>query len=156
MRDPESVFNFSNTPKLFRRRRDTVETNPHLSEHLAIMDELGVEGMSGDESGGEDGSCNVLRPPWRSEMLSDWLHVIDTVYIRGRMKSGDRRGCLPHSRVYQDDSISSKGQCVKGLPKSAYDPTWLRSGVDVGKTEEVYSFMHASKLFGTSSVGWTQ
>ncbi|KDR77507.1 hypothetical protein GALMADRAFT_138609 [Galerina marginata CBS 339.88] len=137
--------------KLFDRRRGTVENHPLLRRHLAIMGELGMEGMSSDESeseGTDVSSCNVRMPPWRSESLSDWLHVIDTVYIRERKKSGDRRGCLPHLRVYKEHSTSSKKKFVKGLPKNAYDPEWLQNAVNVGEKAEEYPFVHDNKLFG--------
>ncbi|KDR66684.1 hypothetical protein GALMADRAFT_147736 [Galerina marginata CBS 339.88] len=139
--------------KLFDRRRRIVTALEMLRPHLQMLDNLGVDGMSSDESEGEDANetaCIVRIPRWRSKALSDWLHVIDRIYILSRRKAGNRRGSLPHLRIYKDGSFSLKDKFVSGLPKNAYDPEWLSKAQDVYEKDEEYLFKHENMLFLTS------
>jgi hypothetical protein len=91
-----------------------------------IIGELGVEGMSSDESSPEDGSVGKLRVkkmPWRCDVLNlleavDGERVIDVELY-------SKRGSKPLPRVRKDFYPSSRRDPVCGLQGSLYDVKWL-------------------------------
>jgi len=80
--------------------------NPYLQKHAHILEQLGPQGMSSDESDHEEatrdrmlGTCSphylVCLPRWRAGSLSDWLHVFDSTYILDCRVNGASQGDFP-------------------------------------------------------------
>jgi hypothetical protein len=128
-----------------------------------MIQRLGVEGMSSDESDYEELGGNppvrlrspryyVLRPAWRHSRLSDWLEMFDMVYSIIRRVRLSRRGA--YARQRQRNGISTRYSEAKtfvpGLPISAYNSVWLESCGDVDFTvypsPAQYSFTHDPEL----------
>ncbi|KAH9014068.1 hypothetical protein EDB84DRAFT_1443993 [Lactarius hengduanensis] len=72
--------------QLFQRRRGIAKLFDPLKRHLDILDALGSNGMSSDES---DVDCNskriaytVVKPDWRHPDLHNWLKVFDQLHHR--------------------------------------------------------------------------
>lgn len=88
--------------------------------------------MSEDESDRETKRTNkeysVLRPVWRSNEVSDWLHVMDLVYVSSRFAADGRptRGKWIRDRV-RSTGINQHSKPVPGLPRNFYDRGWLES-----------------------------
>lgn len=121
-------------PKLYRRRRDIVEKYAPLKHHLGILDLLGPQGMSSDESlamPNIDGRAyTYLHSDWRADEVGTWLEDLDTVYLFDRASEGDKRGAYPHMRRReQGRRMSTRSKPVKGLPVNAYREDWLRTRV---------------------------
>jgi hypothetical protein len=97
--------------KLFHRRFEAAQTHPLLQMHIHILQRLGVQGMSSDESDGKELVRNpsarletprfqVLRPWWRATELTTWLHIFDSIHmIERRSGDGGSRGDYPRLRV---------------------------------------------------------
>jgi hypothetical protein len=91
-----------------------------------IIGELGVEGMSSDESSPEDGTAGKLRVknmPWRRNVFNlleavDGERVIDEELY-------SKRGSKPLPRVRKRFYPSSRRDPVCGLQESLYDDEWL-------------------------------
>lgn len=149
--------------QLFLSRLEIANEDVYLQNHIDILQRLGPEGMSSDESDAEfvvtpsqrrleRFSTNILRPIWRSIEVTLWLRAFDTVYHVSRRSKGPSRGAWPHARR-EDASApkySTKSKFVWGLPVSAYDEGWLRSQRDpqyfVRPSEEAYNFSHDPRL----------
>ncbi len=144
------------TIQLFQRRRLIAKS---IERHLGIMDELGDDGMSTDESHFDPDTHQVMytvtKPEWRHPDLHNWLKVFDRLYDRMHINSWslDKRGAHPHLRV-GSRRVHQKSHAPTGLPINAYDPTWLDSREPLylryvlrPKTEE-YNFSHSSDVFG--------
>ena len=98
--------------QLFQRRLETVLAIPDLKKHQHLIQGLGVDGMSSDEEDYVEGNSrthrhpsnpnyHVLTPRWRSQELTDFLHVIDSLYILfRRLDSSRHRGNWPRPRRY--------------------------------------------------------
>jgi hypothetical protein len=85
--------------KLLHQQFEVVQTHPLLQMHIHILQHLGVQGMSSDESDGKELVRNpsarletpwfqVLRPWWRATELTTWLHIFDAVHMI-KCRSGD-------------------------------------------------------------------
>ena len=94
---------------------------------VELIDALGVEGMSSDESDHELAagapSYVVSELRWRSPALSTWLRMFDSLHLRIRYKEGVNAtaGSWPHYRV--DGCKESKRHPVRGLPRNCYSAT---------------------------------
>ena len=151
---------------MFLRRLEAAQHNPLLQVHVPILERLGVEGMSSDESDLdelpryprarlENPRYYVRRPRWRAEALGDWLRIFDSVHmVTHRSQSGGSRGALPHLRLYnaQSAKLSERESFVRALPINAYEEEWLankhRSEYTVQPNkDEIYHFVHSNALF---------
>jgi hypothetical protein len=149
--------------KLFHRRLDTAQSHPGLRRHFTMLQRLGVDGMSSDESESEDldttnqanPQYNILPPIWRAQELSDWLHVFDSIHMLGRRGSSSSiRGALPRLRRYTEGLKSKKLKWVSRLPRNAYDPHWLASQHNAGfvvQPSQDYDFSHDNSLFSNTA-----
>ncbi|KIK03084.1 hypothetical protein K443DRAFT_5667 [Laccaria amethystina LaAM-08-1] len=143
----------------FLRRLEIADSHHLLQAHVPILQQLGVDGMSSDESDLEelerDPSVRQRRPRffvrsllWRKRGLSAWLRVFDAMHIYERRSSGvNLRGAYPRYRVHKIDHFSQSKKFVSHLPLSAYDGTWLEGHEDLNFTvcpnnEETYDFTH--------------
>lgn len=100
-----------------------------MKPHIEMLELLGVEGMSSDESDreGDQDQYWILPPLWRDERLTTWLRAFDSVHHLLR-KSGDPtalRGAFPHIRHPTKRKSDSNG-FVPGLPINAYDEDWFQ------------------------------
>lgn len=138
---------------------EIAEEHAQLQHHVHIIQRLGVDGMSSDESDFEGlvpghndlpRHYRVLPSAWRAGIISRWLRVFDSVHMTCRRNRADMRGALPRPRVYMDDCRQSKNtKWVPGLPKNAYEPTWLESLPDINlvrPNKEIYDFGHHNDL----------
>jgi hypothetical protein len=111
--------------------------------------------MSGDESDRNakqtDKKYFVLRPVWRSQEVTRWLHVIDLVYLSNRFAADGRatKGNWVRDRV-RSTRVDKESKPIPGLPYNFYDQNWfgtltpeekqaLRVGeeIDLSHSEEI-------------------
>jgi len=93
----------------------------------------------------------VIRPVWRSREVTNWLRVMDHVYLDHRFAADGRatRGKWTRNRV-QSNKVDQTAQAIKGLPANFYDKVWLASlsskkkrrlnmeeAIDLAHTEEM-------------------
>lgn len=96
---------------LFHRRFSIAQTHPFLQHHVPILQRLGVNGMSEDESDCDDLAdapgirsrpprYYVVRPAWRARNLTAWLQTFDSMHILMRRMTGEpSRGAYPRQRT---------------------------------------------------------
>lgn len=152
------------TTKLFHMRLGACDLHPSLKNHEFIIRQLGVDGMSSDESDYEELRSNpasrlrspryyVLNPQWRHPVLGQWLEVFDSVYHIRRRLGNELRGAYPRIRQHPASSVrhSSNKRFVSHLSISAYKPEWISSRLDVAfvvcPAQEQYSFAHPEDVF---------
>lgn len=129
------------------QRHDIALHDHRLQKHLDLLGRLGVDGMSSDESDGEDGSgpvFRVRRPIWRAPVVGRWLQLFDSLNLKRRQLMQDKRGCYPRIRVRSSEPSHSKG-FVEGLPMNAYDESWM--------ARQPHGQVLASKDYGDFSHG---
>lgn len=107
---------------------------PGVSQFKVYVNQLADGGgMSGDESdrhGMEpirgQRKFIVARPGWRSQEVTDWLRVIDNLYMVHRFKHDGRasQGNWVRQRI-DSGRVDSNRLPVGGLPENFYDPAWL-------------------------------
>jgi len=144
--------------QLFQRRREAAKLVKPLTEHLNILDALGNEGMSSDESFVDPDTHQttymVTKPEWRHPDLHNWLRVFDQVHHRNHIESWslDKRGAFPHIRS-GSQKVHPKSHAPMGLPINAYDPQWIESWERLYLDHvlcpqvERYDFIHSSDVF---------
>ncbi|EPS99887.1 hypothetical protein FOMPIDRAFT_1095873, partial [Fomitopsis schrenkii] len=113
------------------RRRNVSSLHLHIGlvgsvspKAVDILDALGIEGMSSDESDHESGGgaptyiASGLN--WRSPALCAWLRAFDSLHLCMRYREGFKAsaGAWPHYRV--DGAKQSKRRPVRGLPRNCY------------------------------------
>ncbi|KAI0323605.1 hypothetical protein GY45DRAFT_1264317 [Cubamyces sp. BRFM 1775] len=139
---------------LYHRRLMIAHTYAPLRRHIPMLMALGVHGMSSDESDHRNGAVQygVFKKDWRNPIITGWLRVFDSLYRRLRLNEANHStpGSHPHLCFYSDKS-SSRHPPVKGLPRNAYDPTWLDALVVYDKKQllirEVdYDFTHDAEM----------
>lgn len=92
----------------------------------SIVETLGKDGMSSDESEHEDGDVQVFRlktMPWRAD-FSNELQIIDEQRLVGAA-TFTPRGSKPAKRFRNANRESSR-QAIEGLPRAFYEPSWLK------------------------------
>jgi hypothetical protein len=113
--------------QLFNSRKRKLKSIQASEDALGLLEMLGAEGMSSEESEGElrlPGRRYLIKSlPWRAPDLTAWLHEIDSLpaaYAR------------PYSsRTYQQRTrvpsnlVSKKCRPPIGLPASFYRQEWL-------------------------------
>jgi hypothetical protein len=97
-----------------------------------ILEKLGGQGMSSDESEVGDGLEPVFRPKvlrWRRKMETE-LGLIDA--NRVGQKAFGKQGSKPVKRRRHAENAASTREPVDGLPRSFYDDSWFvnRTGRD--------------------------
>ncbi|KAF8229290.1 hypothetical protein L208DRAFT_1287236 [Tricholoma matsutake] len=151
--------------QLFQRRLEIAKHHPNLQKHVAILQRLGVEGMSSDESDRDETTRNpqmrletprvhVLLPQWRTEHLATWLHIFDSLHMVERWSmNGSSRGAYPHMCIYNAHvpRFSRSTGFVRGLLRNAYDACWLadrwESKFSVHPQDKNYNFSHDLEIF---------
>ncbi|KAF9500278.1 hypothetical protein BDN71DRAFT_1355543, partial [Pleurotus eryngii] len=137
---------------LFHRRLNVARKYPVLHSHQLMLERLGVQGMSSDESDHESGlsQYRILLPKWRNPQLAAWLRVFDAIHRKSRFQSDQTRagrGARPRLRVV-GQTWSTSESYVSQLPLNAYNPNWLarlniieKEDVDA-QGDEHYDFSH--------------
>ncbi|KAJ7074937.1 hypothetical protein B0H15DRAFT_792452, partial [Mycena belliarum] len=150
------VLTFLFIVPLFHQRRYLAYTFPPLQRHINMLEELGVDGMSSDESDVEDHGINVqyyiISPLWRARRLAGWLRVFDALYniLRKNSSRASRApGAFPRNRKVTSRKSKSR-KFVAGLPINVYDSQWIDSDVlrkyDLRATAEPYDFTHQDDI----------
>ena len=112
------------------------------------MDQLGPGSMSEDECvvTALKTHFSISEPDWRSQHLSQFLHVYDGVRRHQKLE----RGTQTHGRdrFVDPTSLNSQNRSVpvKGLPANSYDKNWLQK-LSAGEVRELnlqpeYDFTH--------------
>ncbi|KAI6024003.1 hypothetical protein BKA83DRAFT_19037 [Pisolithus microcarpus] len=95
------------------------------------IEELGVSGMSSDdsdhESGGGAARYTIVSKDWRSGEVTELLHLLDALHLRlwYRNNWNATSGAWPHLRLISHKS--STRAAVKGLPRNFYARRFLVS-----------------------------
>jgi hypothetical protein len=119
-----------------------------------MLERLGIEGMSSDESDRENGvmQYRILTPRWRAPEVRIWLWVFDTMHLFDRHHRGTPsglRGAWPRRRLLGNRTGNSN-TFVPGLPINAYSATWLDSRAEVRNTVHPsptpYLFQHHTHI----------
>jgi hypothetical protein len=149
------------TIKLFHRRRNAAKAFEPLTKHLDILDALGEDGMSTDESEieplavGSRTSYKVTKPEWRHPDLHHWLSIFDGVHevIRARNYDRDKRGARAHVRDLSR-KVHRKTCAPRHLPINAYDPNWIDSREPLyvnhmlcPRMDQQYDFTHSPNVY---------
>ncbi|KAJ6450339.1 hypothetical protein C8R47DRAFT_998918 [Mycena vitilis] len=140
--------------QLFHQRRYLAYMFEPLRRHIAMLEQLGVDGMSSDESDRDEdyhSQYQIQDPLWRARELAAWLRVFDSLHHILR-KSGDcfaSRGAFPrHRKVGGRRSTNPK--FVPGLPINVYDHQWISSDAkrkyDLRPLPEHYDFSHNANV----------
>lgn len=98
------------------------------SSAIDILSQLGMEGMSTDESEGDVKQRRTRRflikkLPWRDPRLTEWLHQIDGLSDAPSKTTGNRSNkCTPRM---PSALVSDSRPVPKMLPRSFYSLAWL-------------------------------
>ncbi|KAI6110797.1 hypothetical protein EDD16DRAFT_1486061 [Pisolithus croceorrhizus] len=116
--------------QLLKMRLDAMADHPTLQRHLPLINDLGTQAMSSDESEDEVRrtiSYPRVYPAWRSEQLAAILWQADdvaaanaTVSIGKRKKAGTQLRLRPHS-----GKVNTAAAAPPGLPRNCYNASWL-------------------------------
>lgn len=91
----------------------------------AMVNTLGVDGISSDETDGEEHS--VRAKEWRSAQVRDLLVYIDDNRSKTNSYGNPRPGTRPRVRVRRRNPPSSRNVPIAGLPKNYYHQAWYDS-----------------------------
>lgn len=95
---------------------------------LALMvQKLGVDGNSSDETDGEDRSYAVRFKEWRSKEVNELLNFIDDNRTHTNANGHNKPGTLPRKRIRRIYPPSSKDRPIACLPLNFYNKTWYDS-----------------------------
>ncbi|KDQ22492.1 hypothetical protein PLEOSDRAFT_1050998, partial [Pleurotus ostreatus PC15] len=148
--------------QLFHTRLDTAQTHPLLHRHVPMLERLGPEGMSEDESVVEDDHneararprrpvYRVKSPCWRADEVGEWLEVFDVVHLNERRTKSDLRGQYPRLRARVPHIVDDEAKPVQQLPVNTYHATWLESQTNpshrLRPLADRYDFRHDNALF---------
>ncbi|KAJ7818854.1 hypothetical protein B0H14DRAFT_2372937, partial [Mycena olivaceomarginata] len=138
---------------LFHRRRFIGYLFPPLRKHVSMLELLGVDGMSSDESGQEDDrdEYKILAPLWRASEVAPWLRMFDTIHriLRAVGNPQAQQGMFPHRRILTNAKSRNK-KFVAGLPHNVYDQAWI-AGEKLTEevlypTPDAYDFNHEPNI----------
>ncbi|KAI5981192.1 hypothetical protein EDC04DRAFT_2594724 [Pisolithus marmoratus] len=104
--------------------------HPRLRRHLPLINDLGTQAMSSDESEDEVRrtiSYPRVYPAWRSDPLASLLWEADDVAAANAMvsigtckKAGTQLWLCPHS-----GKVNTEAAAPPGLPRNCYNASWL-------------------------------
>ena len=102
-----------------------------LAHHANLLEAIGVQGMSSDESdyGGREVVYGRILPEWRSQELQDFLWRLDDVQDEvskrpvGNRRHGPQRG---RRRLRTNLKINKASTAPPNLPRNCYRPSWLK------------------------------
>lgn len=103
---------------------------------FSLVETLGREGASSDESEAEDGKvgtkfgpkfCRVKERAWRAKWIDEYLVLIDSDRNVTNAYGNYRAGNRPRIRVRPARKISDSHWVPPGLPLNFYDEGWYNS-----------------------------
>ncbi|KAF9500230.1 hypothetical protein BDN71DRAFT_1427490 [Pleurotus eryngii] len=152
---------------LFHIWLDTAQGHPLLQRHVPMLEQLGPEGMSNDESDVE-GDHDEVRPHphhpvyrvkspcWRAAEVGEWLEVFDIVHLFEWCTKPDLRGQYPCLRTRIPHVVDDEAKPMQQLPVNTYDATWLESQINPNHKPRPlahrYDFRHENGLFRSESI----
>jgi len=113
--------------KLFQHHHNIAKLVELLTAHLGILDTLGDDGMSTDESFVDPDThqtmYTVTKPEWRHPDLHNWLGVFNQLHHRSHFESWslDKHGTFPHIHT-GSQKVHPKSHAPMGLLINTYDP----------------------------------
>ncbi|KAH9480137.1 hypothetical protein JR316_0006734 [Psilocybe cubensis] len=142
-----------------RRQITICEEEPLARPHLGIMQGLGLNGMSSEDSDyppspdvplriPSQKQFVVLRPIWRAREITPWIHIFDLLWAHRRDVQEDGRGKQPVFRIRMIHTVSYDTPIVQGLHHNAYDLPWITSpaGNDTQYNPVMYDFTYSPGL----------
>lgn len=142
-----------NILQILLRRVTAAQDDQDTVQHVGMLQQLGTDGMSSDESDVENGVriFRIKKVPWRHPRLTFWLRAFDALHRKSRYGTVDPRlrGAPPRERV-DSGLISERLRVPSGLPENAYDevflrnlPTWMRQDL---APAPAYDFSHSDRV----------
>ncbi|KAI9443057.1 hypothetical protein H4582DRAFT_1808873 [Lactarius indigo] len=143
--------------QLFQHRHEIVKLYDPLKKHLEVMDALGADRMSSDESSFDSNTgqttYTVIKPSWWHPDIHHWLKVFDDLHHRNHINAFilNKRGMFTHICT-GSQKVRQAQYAPPGLPVNAYDPSWLQSKTplllkhELCPKEEPYSFNHSPEV----------
>ena len=120
-------------------------------------DRLGIDGHSGDET--DHRSANemryaIVKLPWRSEALTEFLRALDALHLSGHFTRAGRpvKGALPRVRVPNKRRVDNHAKPVVGLPENFYDKTWLAAQGEAAEVKQRLQIRSAVDLALPSNI----
>jgi hypothetical protein len=106
-----------------------VLAHPDLRTTADLLNNLGFEGMSGDESDDDmDGRplpLVALSHPWRSLVVAGWLCSLDDLFVYDKVTANEESN-LPKVRHRSANQLRGSVP-VPGLPRNFYSLAWLNN-----------------------------
>lgn len=94
-------------------------------DHFTIIETLGVEGHSSDDTDEEHpNTYNVRVLPWRNKELVEKLRMTDTAKNTTNAYGNLRAGNRPRTRKRRRDAKLSQRKPPRGKPLNYYDQEW--------------------------------
>ncbi|KAH7903959.1 hypothetical protein BJ138DRAFT_1019805, partial [Hygrophoropsis aurantiaca] len=123
-RRKERKVNVRSLP-LYHRRYQTASRFPALCQSvLPLVKDLGVDGMSSDESSheGKQGEATFLITckPWRARSVTAWLRTLDSLHLGVRYKGQWKASAGAWPRIRLTSTVESESAAVPGLPMNFY------------------------------------
>ena len=101
------------------------ESTAAWQDHLRIIETLGAEGQSSDETDEEDPNMyNVRTLPWRSKELAMKVAITDKTRNTTNGYGNQRPGNRPQTRKRRKDAKPSQRKPPRGKPMNYYDAKW--------------------------------
>ncbi|KAH9030593.1 hypothetical protein EDB83DRAFT_2173849, partial [Lactarius deliciosus] len=142
---------------LFQCHREIVKLYDPLKKHVEVMDALGADRISSDESSFDPHTSQttytVVKPSWRHPDIHHWLKVFDDLHHRNHINAFvlNKRGMFTHIRT-SSQKVGQAQYAPPGLPVNAYDPNWLQSKTALSLKHELhpkeypYDFNHSPEV----------
>jgi hypothetical protein len=101
------------------------ESTAAWRDHLTVIETLGVEGQSSDETDEEDPNLyNVRTLPWRSKELVLKASMTDKARNTTNAYGNPRSGNRPRTRKRRKNAKPSQRKAPRGKPLNYYDRDW--------------------------------
>lgn len=92
-----------------------------------MVQKLGVDGNSSDETDTENRSYTVRFKEWRSSEVSQLLRFIDDNRTHTNANGNNKPGTAPRKRIRRPYPPSSQDKPIACLPLNFYNKTWYDS-----------------------------
>ena len=103
------------------------ELTPAWKDHLDIVEMLGVEGQSSDETDEEDPNIyNIRILPWRNKELVKKVAMTDEAKNTTNAYGNPRPGNRPRVRKWRRDAKPSQRKAPRGKPLNYYNQEWYK------------------------------
>ena len=104
------------------------ESTVAWKDHLTVIETLGIEGQSSDETDEEDPNVyNVRILPWRSKELVKKVAITDKARNTTNGYGNPRPGNRPRTRKRRKDAKESHRKPPRGKPLNYYDKDWYNN-----------------------------